>query len=248
MNSTMLLEGKNAIITGGTRGIGAAIVRSFVEEGAQVVFTYRASRQKADEIVAELGSDKVKAISCDGSNADDVTTTVAEAVAWLGGLDILVNNAGIAKDGLLLRMGETDWDLVLNNNLKGAFLFSKAVLKYMMRKGGSIIHISSIAGLRGNAGQANYAASKAGIIGLSKSICAEMGSKLIRSNVIAPGFIATDMTASMSSELLEQYVSQVPLKRMGKPQEVADLAVFLASDMSSYISGQVISICGGLNR
>lgn len=244
----MLLKGKNAIITGGSRGIGAAIVRAFVEHGSQVVFTYHSSIAKAETLVAELGSDRVKAIACDGSNADQVGTTVAEAVAWLGGLDILVNNAGVTKDGLLLRMSEQDWDNVLNTNLKASFLFSKAVLKYMLRNGGSLIHMSSVVGITGNAGQANYAASKAGIIGLSNSMAMEMGGKQIRSNVIAPGFIDTDMTARLESDLLEQYISRVPLKRTGKVNEVADLAVYLASDMSSYITGQVISVCGGLNR
>jgi 3-oxoacyl-[acyl-carrier protein] reductase len=244
----MLLKGKNAIVTGGSRGIGAAIVRAFVEQGARVVFTYLTSIEKAEALLTELGSDRVKAIACNGSVAEEVRATVAEAVDWLGGLDILVNNAGITKDGLLIRMSEQDWDSVVNTNLKASFLFSKAVLKYMLRNGGSLIHMSSVVGITGNAGQANYAASKSGIIGLSNSISMEMGAKQIRSNVIAPGFIDTDMSAQLESDLLDQYISQVPLKRMGKVNEVADLAVYLASDMSSYITGQVISVCGGLNR
>lgn len=244
----MLLSGKNAIVTGGSRGIGASVVRSFVQQGAQVFFTYNTSEDAARQLVEELGSENVKAVRCDGKNPETVNTTITEAVAWLGGLDILVNNAGITKDGLLLRMSVEDWDVVMETNLKSSFLFSKGVLKYMMRTGGSIIHIGSVIGIHGNAGQSNYAASKAGIIGLSKSIAHEMGGKQIRSNVIAPGFIATDMTTGISENVINQHLNNVPLKRVGRSEEVADLAVFLSSDMSTYISGQVIGVCGGLNR
>jgi 3-oxoacyl-[acyl-carrier protein] reductase len=244
----MLLSGKNAIITGGSRGIGASMVRAFVYQGAQVVFTYHNSEDSARHLVEELGAEKVKAVQCDGRNPETVQSTIAEAVAWLGGLDVLVNNAGITKDGLLLRMSVEDWDTVIDTNLKSSFLFSKGVLKYMMRTGGSIIHISSVIGVHGNGGQSNYAASKAGIIGFSKSIAHEMGGKQIRSNVIAPGFIDTDMTAGISETIINQHLNNIPLKRVGRPEEVADMAVFLASEMSTYVSGQVIGVCGGLNR
>jgi len=244
----MLLENKKALITGGSRGIGLAVVKAFLFYGARVVFTYKSSADAAREIVAEYGPDKVMAIACDGTKSDEVQIAVEQAIGFLGGMDILVNNAGITKDNLLLRMKEEDWDIVLDTNLKAAFLFTKDALRMMMRKGGSIINIGSIIGETGNAGQANYAASKAGLAGFTKSVAQEMGGKKIRCNVIAPGFIHTDMTDALSEGTREAYIASVPLRRLGEAKEVADTAVFLASDLSEYITGQVISVCGGLNR
>jgi 3-oxoacyl-[acyl-carrier protein] reductase len=243
----MLLQGKKALITGGSGGIGAALVRAFVHHGARVVFTYRQSGSAADELVSELGTSAVLSIHCDGSQSEQVTACMTEAIAFLGGLDILVNNAGITKDTLLLRMSEEDWDMVLDTNLKSSFLFCKQALRHMMRTSGSIINIGSVVGLTGNAGQANYAASKAGLVGFSKSIAREMGSKNIRCNVLAPGFIDTAMTSRLPENMLQQQLQSIPAKRIGQAQEVADVAVFLASNMASYINGQVISVCGGLN-
>jgi len=242
----MLLQGKKALITGGSGGIGAALVRAFVHHGAKVVFTYHQSANAAEALVQELGSQEVLAIRCDGAQSEQVNACMSEAVAFLGGLDILVNNAGITKDTLLLRMSEEDWDMVLDTNLKSAFLFCKQALRHMMRTGGSIINIGSVVGLTGNAGQANYAASKAGLVGFSKSLTREMGSKDIRCNVIAPGFIDTPMTSKLPEEILQKQLEHIPIKRIGQANEVADAAVFLASDMASYINGQVISVCGGL--
>lgn len=243
----MLLQGKKALITGGSGGIGTALVRAFVHHGATVAFTYHQSESAAEELVRALGSNQVLSIRCDVSQTDQVSASMAQALSFLGGLDVIINNAGITKDTLLLRMSEEDWDAVMDTNLKSAFLFCKQALKHMMRGGGSIINIGSVVGLTGNAGQANYAASKAGLIGFSKSVAREMGGKNIRCNVLAPGFIDTAMTAKLPDSILQQQLQNIPAKRVGQAQEVADAAVFLASDMSSYINGQVISVCGGLS-
>lgn len=243
-----LLNNKTALITGGAKGIGEAVVRAFVLNGVKVVFTYHSSSNQAQQLVQELGEQNIKAIQCDGTKSEEVDNAVKIAKEYLGQIDILVNNSGIAKDNLLLRMTEEDWDSVMNTNLKSVFLFSKLVCKYMIRTGGSIINMSSIMGVYGHAGQSNYAASKAGIIGFSKSIAQEYGSRNIRCNVIAPGWIQTDMTQSIAENLKEEFEKSVSLRRIGQTNEVAQVAVFLASEMSSYITGQVIQVCGGVNQ
>lgn len=244
----LLLENKTALITGGSRGIGEAIVRAFVNQGAKVVLTYLHSEEKAHALIQELGKDKVRAIQCDGSDAVSVQVAVETAFKHLGQIDVLVNNAGITQDQLLLRMTEENWDKVIDVNLKSVFLFTKIVCKYMLRQGGSIISLSSVMGMDGNAGQTNYAASKAGVIGFTKSVAQEYGSRNIRCNAIAPGWIQTEMTAKASEEVQSEFEKSVSLNRVGQPQEVAEVAVFLGSDMSSYITGQVIRVCGGIKR
>jgi 3-oxoacyl-[acyl-carrier protein] reductase len=243
----MLLQGKKALITGGSGGIGAALVRAFVLEGARVAFSYHRSEAAAMALVKELGTDNVVALPCDGADATSVAEGFQAALQFLGGMDILVNNAGITRDSLLLRLSEQDWDDVMDTNLKSVFLFTKQALRPMLRTGGSIINMSSVVGISGNAGQANYAASKAGIIAFSKSVAKEMGSRNIRCNVLAPGFVATTMTEALPSGVLETQLRHAALQRIGQPEEIAQAAVFLASDKSSYISGQVLSVCGGLN-
>lgn len=246
-----LLANKVALITGGSRGIGAAIVRRFAESGARVAFTYHASREKAEAIAAEVS--ETYGIECRAYQSDASSFSAAEALiksvlADFGRIDILVNNAGITRDTLMLRMSEDQWDEVMANNLKSVFNLTKHVLSSMMKnRSGSIINMSSIVGITGNAGQANYAASKAGIIGFSKSIAKEMGSRNVRCNVIAPGFIETDMTGELDEKTKEAYLQNIPLKRLGAAQEIADVCVFLGSDMSTYVTGQTISVCGGLN-
>ena len=243
-----LLENKVAVITGGSRGIGEGIVKKFVEEGASVVFTYRSSSAKADAIVNELGSDRVLAVRSDASKMEDAEALIKNAIDKFERIDILVNNAGITKDTLMLRMSEEHWDDVMDINLKSVFVMTKSVLKTMMRqRQGSIIHMSSVVGVFGNAGQANYAASKAGIIGFSKSIAKEVGSRNIRSNVIAPGFIATEMTGELDEKTRENYINSIPLKDFGKPDDIANACVYLGSDMSRYVTGQTLSVCGGMN-
>lgn len=241
-----LLDGKNALITGGSRGIGAALVRSLRAAGARVAFTYRSSAGPAEALVAELGTE-VRAYQSDAADYTAAGELIKHVVADLGGLDILINNAGITRDTLMLRMNEEQWDTVMNNNLKSVFNLTKHALRGMMRGGGSIINMSSVVGLQGNAGQANYAASKAGIIGFSKSIAKEMGSRNVRCNVIAPGFIETDMTDELSDEVRDNYLSGIPLKRFGKPEEIAGVCIFLGSDLGSYVNGQVIAVDGGLS-
>ena len=241
-----LLEGKVALITGGSRGIGAALVRAFHAAGAKVAFTYRSSATPAEELVAELG-DHVRAYQSDASDYAGAEQLIKQVTADFGGLNVLVNNAGITRDTLMLRMNEAQWDAVMDNNLKSVFNLTKHAMRGMMRSGGSIINMSSIVGITGNAGQANYAASKAGIIGFSKSIAKEMGSRNLRCNVIAPGFIETDMTDELPEKVKESYLATIPLKRLGRPEEIADACIFLASDMSSYVNGQVLSVDGGLN-
>lgn len=249
----MLLLHKTALVTGGARGIGRAIVERFVAEGAKVAFTYvsESSTALAEAFCAQLAAQyenaKVIAFQSDAANAQAAETLVNKVLEAYGTIDILVNNAGIARDNLLLRLNETQWDDVLNTNLKSVFLLTKQVIKPMLRqKCGSIVNIGSIIGQRGNAGQANYAASKAGMIGFSKSVAQELGSRNIRCNVLSPGFIETDMTAQLPAEVQTEYSKGIPLRRFGKPEEVAATAAFLASDMSSYVSGQVISVCGGM--
>lgn len=243
-----LLDGKVALVTGGARGIGEAIVRTFAAQGAQVAFTFvsASSAERSENLAAELGS-SVKAYQSDAGDYAQAETLVAQVVKDFGKIDVLVNNAGITRDTLMLRMTEQQWDDVINTNLKSVFNLTKHCLKPMIRTGGSIINMSSVVGVFGQAGQANYAASKAGIIGFSKSIAKEYGSRGIRCNAVAPGFIETEMTAVLDEKTKEGYLSAIPMKRLGKGEEVANTCVFLASDMGGYVSGQVISVCGALN-
>lgn len=245
-----LLDGKIALITGGSRGIGKAIALKFAQEGADVAFTYLSNKAAADATISELESygHRVKAYASDASDFEKAHELVKQLQADFGRIDILVNNAGITRDTLLLRMDEAQWDAVLNSNLKSAFNFTHAVVPIMARqRGGSIISLSSVVGVAGNAGQANYAASKAGIIALSTSVAKEMGSRGIRCNCIAPGFIDTDMTSVLPEDLRTEWAKTIPLRRAGKPEEVASVALFLASDLSSYVTGQVIHCCGGMS-
>ena len=245
-----LLEGKTALITGGSRGIGESIVRKFVEEGANVAFTYLSSADKSEAIAKELstGSQKVIAIKSNAADFKQAEELIDTVMKEFGKIDILINNAGITKDTLMLRMTEEQWDDVIEVNLKSVFNLTKHALKPMLKqRAGSIINMGSVVGIFGNAGQANYAASKAGIIGFSKSIAKEVGSRNIRCNVIAPGFIATDMTHALTEEQKKAYEDSIPLKVLGAGDDVANCCVFLGSDMSKYITGQTLSVCGGLN-
>ncbi len=244
-----LLENKVALVTGGSRGIGESIVRRFAEQGATVAFTYLSSSERANKIVAELTANgaTVKAYQSDAASFSAAETLISEVIKDFAVIDILVNNAGITKDTLMLRMSEEQWDAVLDSNLKSVFNMTKHVLRPMLKRGGAIINMSSVVGVFGNAGQANYAASKAGIIGFSKSIAKEVGSRNIRCNAIAPGYIETEMTGVLDEKTKDAFLSNIPLKRMGTGNEIADTCVFLGSDMGAYITGQVISVCGGLN-
>jgi 3-oxoacyl-[acyl-carrier protein] reductase len=245
-----LLQDKVALITGGSRGIGAGIARRFAEQGATVAFTYRSSTEQALAIEQELKDLGVeaKAFQSDASSFAEAEKLVSDVLEAFGKIDILINNAGITQDTLMLRMKEEQWDKVMEVNLKSVFNLTKHVMRPMMKnRGGSIINMSSIVGVTGNAGQANYAASKAGIIGFTKSIAKEVGSRNIRCNAIAPGFIETDMTDALDDKVKEAYLTNIPMKRLGKAEEVADVCVFLGSDMSAYVSGQTISVCGALN-
>ena len=242
-----LLEGKVALITGASRGIGKAIALQFASEGADIAFT---DIKIIDETVKELEAFGVKVRAYASNAADFAQTheTVEQILADFGHIDILVNNAGITRDGLMLRMEEAQWDAVINVNLKSAYNYIHAVTPIMARqRGGSIINMSSVVGVSGNAGQCNYSASKAGLIGLAKSIAKEMGPRGIRANCIAPGFIISDMTAALPEEVREAWVKQIPLRRGGTPEDVAKVALFLGSDLSSYVSGQVIHCCGAMN-
>ncbi|MEQ1743848.1 MAG: 3-oxoacyl-[acyl-carrier-protein] reductase [Saprospiraceae bacterium] len=243
-----LLNGKTALITGGSRGIGEALVRKFIEQGAQVAFTYISanSAERAEKLAAELG-ENARAYQSDAGDYAQAETLVGQVVKDFGKLDILINNAGITRDTLLLRMTEQQWDEVMQINLKSVFNLTKHCLKPMIRSGGSIINMSSVVGVFGQAGQANYAASKAGIIGFSKSIAKEYGSRGIRCNAVAPGFIETEMTAVLDEKTKEGYLAAIPMKRLGSGEDVANACVFLASDMGAYVSGQVLSVCGALN-
>lgn len=245
----MNLKDKNCLVTGGSRGIGKSIALKLAELGANVAITYSRSSEAADEVVKEIQAYGVKGVAMqadavDFARADEV---VSEIVNEWGSLDVLVNNAGITKDNLLLRLDEQAWDDVINTNLKSVFNYSKAATKPMMRaRGGSIINISSVVGLSGNAGQSNYAASKAGIIGFTKSFAKELSSRNIRANVIAPGYITTEMTGSLNEKVLEAIKTETPLGRAGEPEEVAHCVAFLASEWSSYITGEVIRVDGGM--
>lgn len=245
-----LLEGKTAIITGAARGIGKAIALRFAQEGANIAFTdlnIDENAKATEEELKALGV-KAKGYASNAANFDDTHKVVEEIHKEFGSIDILVNNAGITRDGLMMRMTEDQWDMVININLKSAFNFIHACTPIMMRqKSGSIINMSSVVGLSGNAGQTNYSASKAGMIGLAKSIAKEIGSRGIRANCICPGFIITDMTGVLSEDVKKQWESQIPLRRGGTPDDVANVAVFLASDLSSYVTGQAIPVCGGMN-
>lgn len=244
-----LLKNKVALITGATRGIGREIAVTFAKNGANIAFTYVSSEEKAKILEAELEAFGIKAKGYksdagDFKAADELVNTV---VADFGTVDVLVNNAGITRDTLLMRMSEQQWDEVLTANLKSVFNMVKAVQRPMLKaKKGSIINMSSVVGVKGNAGQSNYAASKAGIIGFTKSIALELGSRNIRSNAIAPGFIETEMTGALDEKVVQQWRDAIPLKRGGSPEDVANLTLFLASDLSSYITGQCINVCGGM--
>ena len=245
-----LLTGKTALITGATRGIGRAIALRFAEEGANIAFTYRSQHEAAQSLVAEIETLGVQAkgYSSDAASFEDAHAVVEDAKTAFGRIDILVNNAGITKDGLMMRMDESQWDSVIDTNLKSAFNFIHACTPLMARQRcGSFINMTSVVGVSGNAGQCNYAASKAGLIGLAKSIAKEMGPRGIRANCIAPGFIATDMTSALPENLRQEWEKQIPLRRGGTPEDVAAVALFLASDLSSYVTGQVINCCGGMN-
>ena len=245
-----LLDGKVALVTGGSRGIGKAIALKFASEGADVVFTYLSNKAAAEQTEQELGQfgHRVKAYASDASSFESAHELVKQVIEDFSRIDILVNNAGITRDTLLMRMTEQQWDEVLNGNRKSAFNFTHAVVPLMARqRAGSIISLSSVVGIAGNAGQANYAASKAGIIALSTSVAKEMGSRNVRCNCIAPGFIDTDMTSSLPEELRKEWAKSIPLRRCGTPEEVANVALFLASDLSSYVTGQVIHCCGGMS-
>lgn len=245
-----LLDGKVALVTGAARGIGKAIALKFASEGANIAFTDLVIDENAlntEKEIAALGV-KVKGFASNAALFDDSHNVVDAIVKEFGRIDILVNNAGITKDGLMMRMTELQWDAVINVNLKSAFNFIHACAPIMMKqKSGSIINMSSVVGVSGNAGQANYSASKAGMIGLAKSIAKELGSRGIRANAIAPGFIETEMTHALNDEQRAKWAETIPLRRGGSPDEVAKVCVFLGSDLSSYVSGQVINVCGGMN-
>jgi len=246
----MLLNGKTALITGAARGIGRSIALAFAAEGADVAFTdlnYDENMQSLEQELAAIGR-RGKGYASDASNFESSEAVVDQVVKDFGKVDVLINNAGITRDNLLMRMTESDWDLVIKVNLKSVFNMTKAVQKYMLKqRSGSIINMSSVVGLSGNAGQSNYSASKAGLIGFTKSMAQELGSRNIRCNAIAPGFIETEMTARLPQDVREAWINDIPLKRPGKPDDVAKAAIFLACDLSDYITGQVLQVCGGMN-
>lgn len=244
-----LLEGKTALITGASKGIGRAIALKFAEQGANVAFTYLSSVEKGEALTSELTAFGVKAkgYRSDASNYEAAQELIDGVVADFGTLDVLVNNAGITRDNLLMRMSEESWDEIMNVNLKSCFNTVKAASRTLMKqRSGSIINMSSVVGVKGNPGQANYAASKAGIIGFTKSVALELGSRNVRSNAIAPGFIETEMTAELDEKTVQGWRDGIPLKRGGSPEDVANACVFLASDMASYVTGQVLSVDGGM--
>ncbi len=245
-----LLEGKTALITGAARGIGKAIAIKFAEQGADIAFTDLVRNDDMINLEKELEGMGVKAkgYASDASDFEDSQKTVDAVIEDFGRIDALINNAGITRDTLLMRMTEEQWDLVIKVNLKSVFNMTKATQKYMLKqRSGSIINMSSVVGVSGNAGQANYSASKAGIIGFTKSVAKELGARNIRSNAVAPGFIVTEMTAQIPEKAREEWIKTIPLKRGGTPEDVANTCIFLASDLSSYVSGQVISVCGAMN-
>ncbi|MGE0088741.1 MAG: 3-oxoacyl-[acyl-carrier-protein] reductase [Bacteroidales bacterium] len=245
-----LLQGKTALITGAARGIGKSIALKLAEQGANIAFTdlqYNDAAIEVEKQIQSLGV-KAKGYASDASKFEETQALVDEIQKEFGTIDILVNNAGITQDTLLMRMTEQQWDLVININLKSVFNFTKAVQKYMLKqKSGSIINMSSVVGVSGNAGQSNYSASKAGIIGFTKSIAKELGSRNIRCNAIAPGFIITEMTAKLPEDVRKSWEEQIPLRRGGTPDDVANVTLFLASDLSAYVSGQVVNVCGAMN-
>ncbi len=246
---TKLLDGKVALITGASRGIGKGIAEVFIANGAKVAFSYLSSDEKARALEAELSSNggTAKGFKSDASDFTAAQELVDAVVAEFGTIDIVVNNAGITRDTLLMRMSEEQWDEVIQVNLKSCFNLTKAVMRTMLKaKSGSIINMSSVVGVKGNAGQANYAASKAGIIGFTKSVALELGSRNIRCNAIAPGFIETEMTAALDENTVQQWRDGIPLKRGGTPEDIANATLFLASDLSSYITGQTLNVCGGM--
>ncbi len=245
-----LLQGKVAVVTGAARGIGKAIALKLAEHGADIAFTDMAVNEATDALEKELQAFGVraKAYASNAANFADADKTTDQIVADFGRIDVLVNNAGITRDTLLMRMSEEQWDLVINVNLKSVFNMTKAAQKTMLKqRSGSIINMSSVVGVSGNAGQANYSASKAGIIGFTKSVAKELGSRNIRSNSIAPGFIITEMTGQLPEDVKNQWIAGIPLKRGGTPEDVANTTLFLASELSSYVNGQVINVCGGMN-
>ena len=244
-----VLNGKTALITGAARGIGKAIALKFASEGADIAFTDLAINEVAQQTLSEIEACgvKAKAYAADASSFSETETVVAQVLSDFGRIDILVNNAGITKDALMLRMSEQQWDAVINVNLKSAFNFIHALIPIMSRqRGGSIISMSSVVGITGNPGQSNYSASKAGLIGLTKSIAKEMGPRGIRANCIAPGFIISEMTEALPADIRENWVKNIPLRRGGTPEDVAKVALFLASDLAGYVSGQVINCCGAM--
>lgn len=243
-----LLEGKVALITGATRGIGKGIAEMYAQQGAKIAFTYAGSVDKAKELEATLSSvTQIKGYQSDASDFDAAQILIDEVMAEFGQIDILINNAGITKDNLLLRMTKDDWDKVLRINLDSVFNLTKAVIKPMMKaKSGSIINMTSVVGISGNAGQANYAASKAGVIGFTKSVALELGSRNIRCNAVAPGFIETEMTAALDEKATQKWSEAIPMKRLGKTSDIANACVFLGSEMASYINGQTLNVDGGL--
>ncbi|CAI8334907.1 MAG: 3-oxoacyl-[acyl-carrier-protein] reductase FabG [Bacteroidota bacterium] len=244
-----LVKGKNVLITGASRGIGKGIAQAFAQHGANVAFTYSSSAGPAEELEKELSALNVKAKAYQSNAADfeSAQQLATDVLAEFGSIDVLINNAGITKDNLLMRISEEDFDKVIEVNLKSVFNMTKAVQRTMLKqRHGSLIHMSSVVGVKGNAGQSNYAASKAGIIGFSKSVALELGSRNIRSNVIAPGFIETEMTGKLPEDVVAQWRAGIPLKRGGSPNDVANACLFLASDLSSYITGQVLNVDGGM--
>ncbi len=244
-----LLEGKTALITGASRGIGRGIAKVFAAQGANVAFTYLSSVEKGQALEAELATEGIKAkgYRSDAADFDQAQALADEVVKDFGRVDILINNAGITRDGLLMRMGKDQWDAVIKANLDSVFNLTKGIQRYMLKqRSGSIINMSSVVGIKGNAGQANYAASKAGIIGFTKSIALELGSRGIRCNAVAPGFIATEMTESLDPKVLEGWLESIPLKRAGSVEDIANACLFLGSDLSSYVTGQVLSVNGGM--
>jgi 3-oxoacyl-[acyl-carrier protein] reductase len=243
-----LLEGKVALITGATRGIGKGIAEMFAQQGAKVAFTYAGSVDKAKELETALSSvTQIKGYQSDASDYDAAQKLVDEVMAEFGKIDILINNAGITRDNLLLRMSKDDWDTIMKVNLDSVFNLTKAVIKPMMKaRSGSIINMTSVVGVKGNAGQSNYAASKAGVIGFTKSVALELGSRNIRCNAVAPGFIETEMTAALDEKTVQHWRDGIPLKRGGQPQDIANACVFFGSEMSAYITGQVLNVDGGM--
>ncbi len=244
-----LLEGKTAIVTGGSRGIGKGIVETFAKHGANVAFTYNSSAEAAEALAADLSKEgvKVKAYKSDAANFDQAQELANNVLEAFGSIDILINNAGITKDNLLMRISEEDFDKVIEVNLKSVFNMTKAVQRAMLKqRSGSIINMSSVVGVKGNAGQTNYAASKAGIIGFTKSVALELGSRNIRCNAIAPGFIETEMTGKLDEAVVQGWRDAIPLKRGGTPEDIANACVYLASDLSAYVTGQVLNVDGGM--